>query len=93
MGRTAVYRLCISFMAASLCALLLPALASAHIERASYWRDPAPDCSVRPCAGGAVPSARSLSSALSDPNTRVVCHFDSLTRAQDSINKATTTGT
>ena len=53
MGRTAGYRLCISFTAALLGALLMPALASAHVERASYWPDPAPDCSVKPCAGGA----------------------------------------
>jgi len=31
-------------------------VAAAHIERASYWPDPAPDCSVNPCAGGALPT-------------------------------------
>jgi len=36
----------------------------AHVERASYWPDPAPDCSISPCAGGTVPVARSLASAL-----------------------------
>jgi hypothetical protein len=44
--------------------LLLPGGALAHIERASYWPNPAPDCSVTPCAGGEVPTARSLASAV-----------------------------
>lgn len=49
---------------AAVCALLaVPTVASAHIERASYWPDPAPDCSITPCAGGDVPVARSLASA------------------------------
>ena len=78
MGRTAGLRLFISFKAAftaaSLCALLMPTLASAHVERASYWPDPAPDCSISPCAGGQVPTPRSLASALdSERDTRVVC--------------------
>jgi parallel beta helix pectate lyase-like protein len=73
-------------------ALLAPAFASAHIERASYWPDPAPDCSLQPCAGGGVPTARSLASALSDASTRVVCQSDSVKRAQQSIDKATSTG-
>jgi hypothetical protein len=92
MGRTAGYRLCISFTAALLGALLMPVLASAHVERASYWPDPAPDCTVQPCAGGVVPTARSLDSAVSDPNARVVCQPDSVKRAQQSINKAIATG-
>jgi hypothetical protein len=54
----------------------LPTIALAHIERASYWPDPAPDTSVNPPAGGAVPAVRSLFSALSKKSpgtTRVVC--------------------
>ena len=47
-----------SLIAAILIAALLPALASAHVERASYWPDPAPDCGVKPCAGGAVPTPK-----------------------------------
>src|SRR5829696_654713 len=50
--------------------------ATAHIERPSYWPDPAPDFSVKPPAGGGVPKARSLHSALSRKRpgrTRVVC--------------------
>jgi len=45
-------------------ALAIPSAALAHVERTSYWPDPAPDKSVRPAAGGAVPKARSLASAL-----------------------------
>src|SRR4051794_13365498 len=33
-------------------AVLLPALAFGHIERASYWPDAGPDTSVKPAAGG-----------------------------------------
>jgi len=48
----------------ALVAVLLPALAFGHIERASYWPDPAPDKSVKPAAGGSVPAVRKLFSAL-----------------------------
>jgi hypothetical protein len=71
--------------------LVLPALAMAHIERASYWPDPAPDCSVNPCAGGAVPTPRSLASAVEPGGpgvTRVVCQSDSLKRLNLSIREA-----
>jgi hypothetical protein len=57
-------------------AVLIPALAFAHIERASYWPDPAADTSVKPAAGGSVPAVRKLFSALDKKNpgkTRVVC--------------------
>ncbi|WP_109507563.1 right-handed parallel beta-helix repeat-containing protein [Nocardioides speluncae] len=50
--------------------------AAAHIERPAYWPDPAPDCTVKPCAGGKVPRARSLFTALDKSRTgrtRVVC--------------------
>ncbi len=56
--------------------IALPALALAHVERASYWPDPAADTSVNPPAGGSVPAVRSLFSALKkkEPGkTRVVC--------------------
>jgi hypothetical protein len=69
-------------------ALLVPALAGAHIERASYFPDPAPDKSVHPAAGGAVPKVRSLSSALlAKPAgvTRVVCQPDSMKRLHRDI--------
>jgi hypothetical protein len=70
---------------------LVPAVASAHVERSAYWPDPAPDCSVKPCAGGKVPTARSLASALNRRalgDTRVVCQPDSLKLAEASIAKA-----
>src|SRR4051794_27076467 len=76
-------------------ALVIPAVASAHIERASYWPDPAPDCAVTPCAGGEVPTARSLASATSTTGpgvTRVVCQGDSISRLQKSIKDATASG-
>ena len=41
-------------------AVLVSASASAHVERSSYWPDPAPDTAVRPAAGGKVPKPRSL---------------------------------
>jgi Right handed beta helix region len=54
----------------------LPALALAHIERASYWPDPGPDTSVNPPAGGSVPAVRPLATALNKKGpgtTRIVC--------------------
>src|SRR4029450_11617952 len=71
-----------------------PAGALAHVERASYWPDPAPDCSVDPCAGGEVATSRALASAAFEDrgSTRVVCQRDSLTRAQRSISTAQRTG-
>src|SRR5258707_4258537 len=72
-----------------------PALASAHIERASYWPDPAPDCSITPCAGGAVPTPRTLASAAEPGGlgvTRVVCQKDSMKRLNASLQVAGTTG-
>jgi hypothetical protein len=62
-----------------------------HVERSSYWPDPAPDRSVKPAAGGKVPKARSLASALrakARGDTRVVCQRGSLRRAIRSINSA-----
>ena len=49
---------------ALLAAGAFPAGASAHAERPGYWPDPAADTSVTPAAGGKVPAARSLGSAL-----------------------------
>jgi len=92
MGRMASHSLRISLVVAFLGALLTPALASAHIERASYWPDPAPDCSISPCAGGVVPTPKTLASAVNDPSTRIVCQNDSLSRLQSSISKARTNG-
>src|SRR5436190_7841541 len=71
--------------------LAAPATALAHIERPAYWPDPAPDCSVKPCAGGDVPKPRSLSSALKPSRTsktRVVCLDDSMSRLLNSVGAA-----
>src|SRR3954451_6704566 len=83
--------------ALSVLALLLigPAAALAHVERPSYWPDPAPDTSVKPAAGGAVPKIRSLASALNKKlpgNTRVVCQSDSLKLLKASAARARKSG-
>jgi hypothetical protein len=82
-------------LAAVAACVALPAGALAHVERPSYWPDPAPDTDVSPPAGGKVPEARSLASAL-DPGargqTRVVCQASSLDRALRSIAKVETDG-
>jgi hypothetical protein len=75
--------------------LCFAAAAAAHIERPAYWPDPRPDASVSPPAGGHVPKARSLASALdrSKPgDTRIVCHRGSLARAFRSIDHAHSKG-
>jgi hypothetical protein len=57
-------------------AVIVPALALAHVERASYWPNPGPDTSVKPAAGGAVPAVRKIFSSLDKKRpgtTRVVC--------------------
>lgn len=81
---------------------VLAAPASAHVERPSYWPDPKPDCSIRPCAGGEVPTIKTLKSALrrrpvtkrhkKHVTTRVVCQPDSLKRVKRSIAQARRTG-
>jgi hypothetical protein len=73
----------------------LPSLAFGHIERASYWPDPAADTSVTPPAGGAVPAVRPLSTALDTKppgDTRVVCQPDSITRLKASLASAQKSG-
>ncbi|MFL6025224.1 MAG: right-handed parallel beta-helix repeat-containing protein [Marmoricola sp.] len=71
--------------------LVVPQVASAHVERPSYWPDPKPDCSISPCAGGKIPSIRSLASSLNAAapgTTRVVCKSNSLTLLRASISLA-----
>jgi hypothetical protein len=71
--------------------LVAPQVAQAHVERPSYWPDPKADCSVSPCAGGAIPTARSLASALNASlpgDTRVVCKPNSMTLLNASIDDA-----
>ena len=72
-------------------AVLVPASALSHVERSSYWPDPAPDRSVKPAAGGKVPKPRSLFTALKKKppgHTRVVCRPGSLKKAIRSIRSA-----
>ena len=75
--------------------LLTPTLASAHIERASYWPDPGVDFADGVPAGGAVPETRSLFSAL-DPTavgeTFVVCQQNSPQRVDAAIARARAEG-
>ncbi len=69
--------------------------AMAHIERASYWPNPKADKSLNPPAGGKVPKARGLYSALrAKPagTTRVVCQDSSISRLRKAIAKAQTRG-
>jgi len=74
----------------------VPAVADAHLERPSYWPDPAPDTAVTPPAGGGVPKARSLASAVTGKGpgeVRVVCQGDrSLTLALKSVRQARKSG-
>jgi hypothetical protein len=66
-----------------------------HTERPGYWPDPRPDCSIKPCAGGEVPTVRSLSSALTrkrGTTVRVVCQRDSVRLLQRSIARAVSRG-
>ncbi|MEA2421819.1 MAG: hypothetical protein QOF55_918 [Thermoleophilaceae bacterium] len=72
-------------------AIACAATALAHVERTAYWPDPKPDTSVKPAAGGKVPKARSLASALKAKppgQTRVVCQKGSLKRAKRAIRTA-----
>src|SRR4051794_800675 len=72
-------------------ALAMPAASLAHVERPAYWPDPAPDCSIKPSAGGDAPQPRSLSSALKKSRTgktRVVCQSDSMSRLLNSVGAA-----
>lgn len=80
-------------------ALALPVAAGAHLERPSYWPDPSPDTSVSPAAGGGVPVARTLESAISATGpgrTLVVCKgargVESLTALEASLRRVQTDG-
>ena len=75
-------------LAGAVLALAVPTPATAHLERPSYWPDPAPDTSVTPPAGGKVPAARSLRSAVmrkGPGKVRVVCQGK---RGRLSLRKA-----
>ena len=75
--------------------LTFAASAAAHVERPSYWPDPAPDTSISPATGGEVPTAKSLKSALVKRlpgKTRVVCQPDSMRLLRQSIKRGRTAG-
>jgi hypothetical protein len=89
------YRRRLITIAAVLGTLALPTVAFAHLERPSYWPDPAPDRSVSPAAGGKVPEVRSLRSAVTGRGpgkVRVVCQgrhgWKSLKLLEKAIEKA-----
>jgi Right handed beta helix region len=68
--------------------MIVPAAALAHVERSTFWPDPAPDGSVHPAAGGKVPEYRPLDSALKGKppgDTWIVCQDDSLKLAKQAI--------
>jgi hypothetical protein len=72
-------------------ALGVTASASAHVERPSYWPDPAPDRSIKPATGGKVPKVRSLRSALrrsAAGRTRVVCQRSSMETLRRGLRRA-----
>jgi hypothetical protein len=92
MNRT---RVLLALAAMTIAMSVVTTVAFGHVERSSYWPDPAPDRSVKPAAGGKVPKARSLASALrakARGDTRVVCQRGSLRRAIRSINSAQKNG-
>jgi Right handed beta helix region len=71
--------------------LTFAATAAAHVERPAYWPDPAPDTSVSPAAGGDVPKAKTLGSALRKgqrSRTKVVCQPNSMALLRASIRRA-----
>ncbi len=77
--------------ALALGAVAVPTVASAHLERPSYWPDPTVDQAGGQPTGGKVPEARSLGSAVSGKgpgSVRVVCQDDSLDLAKASITDA-----
>ena len=88
-------RIVVAILIALIGILLVPMAAQAHVERPSYWPNPKADCGVSPCAGGAVPTARTLSSALDagkPGTTRVVCQSGSLRRVEIAIRTARSSG-
>jgi hypothetical protein len=76
--------------AAAAFAVVAAGAALAHVERSTFWPNPAPDKSVKPAAGGEVPDYRKLATALKRKppgDTRIVCQEDSLKRAKQAIRK------
>jgi hypothetical protein len=83
-------------VATSAAFLVAAPAALAHIERASYWPDPAVDKSVKGGTGGKVPKTRSLFTALDKKppgKTRVVCQGEgSMKRLRGALENAQTRG-
>jgi hypothetical protein len=74
--------------ATAIALLALCGTALAHVERSTFWPNPAPDKSVKPAAGGEVTEYRGLGSALKPKppgDTRIVCQDDSLKLAKQAI--------
>jgi hypothetical protein len=96
--KSARRRFPLTLLLAAVAALALSSLAWAHVERPSYFPDPAADTGVKPAAGGEVPKIRSLNSApnrkrrLGAGRTHVVCTSKSLTLLKQSIAKARASG-
>ena len=91
----AMRRVLVALVLVGAAALAVAAVAAAHVERTAYWPNPAPDKSVTPPAGGKVPKARSLASALQATppgSTRIVCTHRSLIRATKRITSARKNG-
>ncbi|HYH60920.1 MAG TPA: hypothetical protein VD766_03550, partial [Solirubrobacterales bacterium] len=81
--------------ALALGAIALPTVASAHLERPSYWPDPGVDQAGGEPTGGKVPDSRSLASAVTGAGpgkVRVVCKSSSLDIAKKSISHAKSDG-
>lgn len=69
--------------------------ALAHVERASYWPDPAGEKAGGKRAGGGVPKTRGLFTALEKDKpgkTRVVCQENSIQRLKKSLRKGMKNG-
>jgi hypothetical protein len=81
----------VAAVAALLAVAIVVSTAFAHVERASYWPDPAADTGITPAAGGKVPDARNLFTALDKKppgTTRVVCQGPaSLARLKKSVTR------
>ena len=90
-ARKAKNRRGIAIAAVAFIAVLVPTVAFAHVERASYWPNPAGENVGGVQAGGQVPTVRKLFSALKKKppgKTRVVCQKNSLKRLKKSLQKA-----
>ncbi len=92
-------RAAIAVLVAGAGALALAPLASGHLERPSYWPDPAPDATISPPAGGMVPQARPLASAVTGAgpgDVLVVCKGDggasSLSDLRESLSESKSKG-